>query len=145
MPRQARLDVPGALHHIIVRGINKAPIFKDDQDKTRFLERLGENVLWGQCTVHAWVLMTNHVYLLFKSGRAGISAVMRKQLTWYAQYFNRRHGRTGHLFENRYKSILCDEETSYPVYSFKPHSRKDHPDHGRAGPVPIGRSSVHYR
>ena len=56
MPRQARLDVPGALHHIIVRGINKAPIFKDDQDKTRFLERLGENVLRGQCTVNAWVL-----------------------------------------------------------------------------------------
>jgi putative transposase len=111
MPRKARLDVPGALHHIIVRGINKAPIFKDGQDKTRFLERLGENVLRGQCAVHAWVLMTNHVHLLFKSGSDGISSVMRRQLTWYAQYFNRRHKRTGHLFENRYKSILCDEET----------------------------------
>lgn len=111
MPRQARLDVPGALHHIIVRGINKAAIFKDDRDKTRFLERLGENVIRGQCKVHAWVLMTNHIHLLFKSGKDGISTVMRKQLTWYAQYFNRRHTRTGHLFENRYKSILCDEET----------------------------------
>jgi len=111
MPRKARLDAPGALHHIIVRGINKAPIFKDDQDKTRFLERLAENVLDGACAVHAWVLMTNHVHMLFKSGKDGISAVMRKQLTWYAQYYNRRHKRTGHLFENRYKSILCDEET----------------------------------
>jgi putative transposase len=55
--------------------------------------------------------MTNHIRLLFKSGKDGISAVMRKQLTWDAQYFNRRHGRTGHLFENRYKSILCDEVT----------------------------------
>jgi putative transposase len=55
--------------------------------------------------------MDPHVHLLFKSGKDGISAVMRKQLTWYAQYFNRRHSRTGHLFENRYKSILCDEET----------------------------------
>jgi putative transposase len=110
MPRQARLDAPGALHHIIVRGINKAPIFKDDQDKMRFLERFGENIFRGQCAVHAWVLMTNHMHLLFKSGKDGISAVMRKQLTWYAQYFNRRHARTGHLFENRYKSILCDEE-----------------------------------
>jgi hypothetical protein len=54
--------------------------------------------------------MTNHVHLLFKSGGKGISAVMRKQLTWYAQYYNRRHKRTGHLFENRYKSILCDED-----------------------------------
>jgi REP element-mobilizing transposase RayT len=111
MPRKARLDVPGALHHIIVRGINKAPIFSDDQDKTRFLERLSDTITQGKCKVYAWVLMTNHLHLLFKSGKEGISAVMRKQLTWYAQYYNRRHTRTGHLFENRYKSILCDEDT----------------------------------
>ena len=110
MPRQARLDAPGALHHVMVRGINKADIFIDSQDKTRFLERLAENVSQGKCTVFAWVLMTNHVHILFKSGKDGISTVMRKQLTWYAQYFNRRHNRTGHLFENRYKSILCEED-----------------------------------
>ena len=110
MPRKARLDVSGALHHIMVRGINKSDIFKDDQDKTLFVERLGQNVIDGKCSVYAWVLMDNHVHLLFKSGQQGISAVMRKLLTWYAQYFNRRHRRTGHLFENRYKSILCDEE-----------------------------------
>jgi len=110
MPRQARLDVPGALHHIMVRGINKANIFDDNEDKARFLERLGQNVIEGKCSVYAWVLMDNHVHILFKSGSHGISAVMRKQLTWYAQYYNRRHKRTGHLFENRYKSILCDED-----------------------------------
>jgi putative transposase len=110
MPRQARLDIPGALHHIMVRGINKADIFDDDQDKTRFLERLGDLVTKGQCRVYAWVLISNHVHILFKSGKHGISAVMRKLLTWYAQYYNRRHKRTGHLFENRYKSILCDED-----------------------------------
>jgi REP-associated tyrosine transposase len=110
MPRQARLDVFGALHHIMVRGINKSDIFKDAQDKTLLLDRLGQNVIEGKCAVYAWVLMDNHVHVLFKSGQQGISAVMRKLLTWYAQYFNRRHGRTGHLFENRYKSILCDED-----------------------------------
>ena len=110
MPRQARLDVPGALHHIMVRGINKANIFDDEEDKARFLERLGQNVIEGKCSVYAWVLMDNHVHILFKSGKQGISTVMRKQLTWYAQYYNRRHKRTGHLFENRYKSILCDED-----------------------------------
>jgi len=110
MPRQARLDIPGALHHIMVRGINKAKIFDDDQDKSRFLERLGQNVVAGNCSVYAWVLMDNHVHILFKSGSHGISVVMRKQLAWYAQYYNRRHRRTGHLFENRYKSILCDED-----------------------------------
>jgi putative transposase len=110
MPRQARLDITGALHHIMVRGINKAVIFEDDQDKTRFLERLGRNIIEGKCTVYAWVLMSNHVHILFKSGKEGISSVMRKLLTWYAQYYNRRHNRTGHLFENRYKSILCNED-----------------------------------
>jgi hypothetical protein len=58
MPRQARLDITGALHHIMVRGINKAVIFEDDQDKTRFLERLSKNVTEGKCTVYAWVLRT---------------------------------------------------------------------------------------
>lgn len=110
MPRQARLDVPGALHHIMVRGIDKSKIFKDDHDKAKFLERLGQNVLEADCSVYAWVLMDNHVHLLFRSGRQGISAVMRKLLTWYAQYFNRKHRRTGHLFQNRYKSVLCEEE-----------------------------------
>jgi len=110
MPRQARLDVPGALHHIMVRGINKRKVFNDEQDRSRFLERLGATVTEGQCTVYAWALMSNHAHILFKSGKQGISSVMRKLLTWYAQYYNRSHHRSGHLFENRYKSIICDEE-----------------------------------
>lgn len=110
MPRQARLDIPGALHHIMVRGINRSPIFLDDQDRQRFLDRLGNEVTEGKCFIYAWALMENHVHILFKSGQHGISTVMRRVLTWYAQYFNRRHRRTGHLFENRYKSVLCDEE-----------------------------------
>ncbi len=110
MPRQARLDVPGALHHIMVRGIDKSAIFADEEDRRRFLVRLGENLLEGGGTVYAWVLMDNHAHLLFKSGRLGISGIMRRLLTGYAQYYNRRHSRTGHLFENRYKSILCEED-----------------------------------
>jgi len=110
MPRQARLDIPGALHHIMVRGINKSAIFADDEDKSRFLQRLSENVTKAGASVYAWVLMDTHAHILFKSGELGISAVMHKLLTWYAQYYNRRHKRTGHLFENRYKSILCDED-----------------------------------
>jgi len=110
MPRHARLDAPGALHHIMVRGIDKSNIFRDAEDKARFLERLGQNIQDAKCSIYAWVLMDNHIHMLFRSGQDGISAVMRKLLTWYAQYFNRRHGRKGHLFENRYKSILCDED-----------------------------------
>ena len=110
MPRQARLDAPGALHHIMVRGNDRAKIFRDNEDKAKFLARLGKIVEETRCAVYAWVLMDNHIHLLFRSGEKGISAVMRKVLTWYAIYFNRRHRRTGHLFENRYKSILCEED-----------------------------------
>jgi len=111
MPRKARLDAPGSLHHIMVRGINKSVIFRDDQDRSRFLARLGQNVVETESSVYAWALMQNHAHLLIRSGKQGISGLMRKLLTWYAQYYNRRHRRTGHLFENRYKSILCEEET----------------------------------
>jgi putative transposase len=111
MPRQARLDMPGALHHIMVRGINKKAVFSDKQDKEQLLERLGLNIIEGQSFVYAWVVMDKHMHLLFKSGKQGISEIMRKLLTWYAQYYNRSHRRKGHLFENRYKSILCDEDT----------------------------------
>lgn len=94
----------------MVRGNNKATIFSDDQDRIKFLQRLGENITEAKCSIYAWVLMSNHVHILFKSGKKGISAVMRKLLTWYAVYYNRRHKRSGHLFENRYKSILCEED-----------------------------------
>jgi REP element-mobilizing transposase RayT len=95
----------------MIRGINKSAIFEDDQDRSRFLDRLGQKVVETQSSIYAWALMETHCHLLVRSGGPGISALMRKLLTWYAQYYNRRHGRTGHLFENRYKSILCDEET----------------------------------
>jgi REP-associated tyrosine transposase len=95
----------------MVRGINKSAIFKNDTDRARFLRRLGEKVIETKSVIYAWVLMNNHIHILFRSGQDGISTVMRKVLTWYAVYFNREHKRTGHLFENRYKSILCEEET----------------------------------
>ena len=110
MPRQPRLDIVGAMHHIMLRGINKSSIFNDDRDRAVFLEQIGQVLGDGQDRIFAWVFMRNHVHILFRSGKMGISAFMRRLLTRYALYFNRRHHRTGHLFENRYKSILCEEE-----------------------------------
>jgi putative transposase len=77
--------MPGALHHIMVRGINRSAIFKDRQDRINFLDRLGLIVTEGDCSVHAWVLMTNHIHILFKSGQIGISTAMWKLLTWYGR------------------------------------------------------------
>jgi putative transposase len=94
----------------MLRGMNKEDLFLDDLDRKKFLDRLGHMIETTPCTVYAFALMNNHVHLLLRSGAIGVSAVMRKLLTWYAGYFNRRHHRCGHLFQNRYKSILCEEE-----------------------------------
>ncbi len=110
MPRKARIDAPGALHHIIVRGIERRKIFLDDADRDDFIERLSDIVDETQTACFAWALIPNHFHLLLRTGNVGISRVMQRLLTGYAVTFNRRHHRQGHLFQNRYKSILCQED-----------------------------------
>jgi putative transposase len=121
MPRKARIDLcgeasaktyaPGALHHIVViRGIERKPIFKDSIDYQNFIERLGRILGESSTPCFPWALMINHAHLLMRTGLAPIATVMRRLLTGYAQQFNRRHRRHGHLFQNRYKSFLCEEE-----------------------------------
>ena len=111
MPRKARIDAPGALHHIICRGIERRKIFIDDKDKNNLLSRLGRVLLETQTPCYAWALIDNHFHLLLKTGNVPIATLMRRLLTGYAVSFNLRHKRTGHLFQNRYKSILCQEDS----------------------------------
>lgn len=109
MPRKARIDAPGALHHIIVRGIERRKIFYDDNDRDNFLDRLGNILTDTKTSCFAWALIPNHLHLLLRTGVTPIATVMRRLLTGYAVSFNRRHRRHGQLFQNRYKSILCQE------------------------------------
>jgi putative transposase len=110
MPRQSRLDTPGALHHIIARGNERRKIFEDKKDCKEFLIRL-EDILSGTETIcYAWAIIPNHFHLFLRTGTFPIATIMRRLLTGYAMYFNRRHRRYGHLFQNRYKSILCQED-----------------------------------
>lgn len=111
MPRQGRIDFPGALHHVIIRGINRAAIFRDDRDRNKFIRLLQEGLGKTKLLCFAWALIPNHVHLLLRTGSHPLTELMRGLLTGYAVYFNRRHDRTGYLFQNRYKSILCDEES----------------------------------
>ncbi len=111
MPRQSRLDFPGALHHIMARGIEKRLIFTNDADRTNFVNRLGELVQDTQTPCLAWSLMPNHFHLLLKTDQTPISTFMRRLMTGHATWFNTRHQRSGHLFQNRFKSILCQEDT----------------------------------
>ena len=110
MPRQARLDIPGLVYHVIARGIERRDIFGDDQDRERFVSRLGELVAWGGARLHAWCLLSNHFHLLVRRGEQPLAAIMRRLMTGHAVRFNLRHGRAGHLFQNRYKSIVVEEE-----------------------------------
>ena len=111
MPRKSRIDAPGALHHIIARGIERSDIFKDNTDRNNFLNRLGGIIKETNTHCFGWALIPNHFHLLLKTGDMPIAAVMRRLLTGYAISHNKRHRRSGHLFQNRYKSILCQEDT----------------------------------
>jgi len=110
MPRKARIDAPGALHHIIARGIARRNVFDDNTDRDFFIDRLGSILDKTDTICLAWALIPNHFHLLLKTGATPISNVMKRLLTGYAMYYNRTHKRSGHLFQNRYKSILCQED-----------------------------------
>ena len=111
MPRQARLDAPGALQHVMARGIERRKIFLDDKDRTSFLERLALILEETQTQCYAWALIPNHFHILLRIGTTPLSTVMRRLMTGYAVTFNIRHRRSGHLFQNRYKSVVCEEDT----------------------------------
>ena len=110
MPRVARLDAPGVLHHIIIRGIERRNIFRDDQDRENFLDRMGKLLLETKTPCYAWAFLPNHAHFLFRTGEVSLSTLMRRLLTGYVVCFNLRHKRRGHLFQNRYKSIVCQED-----------------------------------
>ena len=110
MPRQPRLDAPGALHHVMGRGIDGIKIFSNRKDREDFLERLADLCRADALSVYAWALMSNHFHLLLRTGNQPLSASMRKLLTGYVVNYNRRHNRYGHLLQNRYKSIICEDD-----------------------------------
>ena len=110
MPRGPRLDAPGTLHHVIVRGIEKRVIVNDDKDRENFVTRMGAVAVDTETSIYAWALMPNHAHFLLRSSTAGLPTFMRRFLSGYAISYNQRHRRYGHLFQNRYKSIVCEED-----------------------------------
>ena len=110
MPRQARIDYPGAMHHVVARGIEKKFIFEHDKDKEEFYSRLKSTLSQTSIQCFAWCIMGNHFHLLLQTGATKLSDFMRRLMTGYAVYYNKVHKRSGHLFQNRYKSTVCDKE-----------------------------------
>ena len=110
MPRGPRLDAPGVVHHVMARGIERRRIFRDDVDRAAFVTRLDDLCVQTDTALFAWCLLPNHFHLLLRTTGAPLSALMRRLLTGHAVAFNRRHRRVGHLLQNRFKSILVEED-----------------------------------
>ena len=111
MPRSPRLVLPGFPHHVVHRGINRGAILFDDADKHRFLASLRATVERHEVTIQAYVLMGNHVHLLLTpEHETGLKECMRRLAQLHAQHINLRHGRSGGLWEGRFKSFIveCD-------------------------------------
>ena len=111
MPRKPCFVLPGEPQHVIIRGVNREPIFYAEADYRYYLSKLKEAINKYNCACHAYVLMTNHVHLLLTPDTEyGISKAIQVLGRYYVQYFNYTYGRTGTLWEGRYKSTLIDSE-----------------------------------
>lgn len=108
MPRQARIDVPGQVYHVMARGIERGRIFLGEDDYADFRDRISVWLNRSGAKCLAWCLMPNHFHFLVLRGERPLSELMHHAMTGYAINFNLRHGRAGHLFQNRYKAIICD-------------------------------------
>jgi putative transposase len=110
MARRPRLLAPGVLYHVIVRGNQRQKTFLSDGDYQAYLERLGRYRKRLGLTVYAYCLMPNHVHLLVETGAQPLSRFMQGLQQAYTQYFNRKHRKIGHLFQGRYKAIVCERD-----------------------------------
>jgi REP element-mobilizing transposase RayT len=119
MVRPLRVSIENGWYHITARGNERQAIFRDDQDRKRFLAWLEESVDIYHWQVHAYVLMPNHYHLLVQTPRANLSLAMQWLHTAYSVWFNRRHHRVGHLFQGRFTSILVEPESwALPLSSY---------------------------
>ena len=108
--RKPRLEIQGGLYHIITRGNNRQLIFASDDDRRKFLLQLAHQKASLPFYLYAYCLMPNHIHLLIERQDDSISRIMQRLLTAYSQYHNRKHRKSGHLLQGRYKAILCQSQ-----------------------------------
>jgi REP element-mobilizing transposase RayT len=113
MARRLRVEFPGAIYHLINRGDRRENIFRDDADREKFLETLGETCAKTDWQVHAYCLMRNHFHLVVETPQPNLVAGMKWFLGTYTSRFNRRHKLSGHVFSGRYKSLLVGGQGGY--------------------------------
>lgn len=111
MPRAPRLEYEGAFYHVISRGNRQQPIFHQKADYQKFLDRLQTEVARCHFHLYAYVLMPNHFHLLLEQEDLPLSRFMQVLLTGHARWHNQRYQQHGHLFQGRYRALLCDKES----------------------------------
>ena len=110
MARPLRIEYPGAVYHVLTRGNNRQVIFHDDQDRTAYLEKLLHYCREKEVHLLCYCLLSNHVHLLLETPQGNLSRMMQAFQTSYTVSWNRRHRYTGHVFEQRYKAFLVDQD-----------------------------------
>jgi REP element-mobilizing transposase RayT len=110
MARPVRIEYPGAVYHVVCRGNNRQAVFRDDHDRKRYLEKLSLYCEEKDVELLCYSLLTNHVHLVLETPQGNLSKMMQAFQTSYTVYFNKRHGRSGHVFEQRYKAFLVDRD-----------------------------------
>lgn len=111
MPRHPRIDLPDCYYHVFCRGNNRQDVFLDDNDRRALAEELSRTVARNMIDVIAFAFLTNHFHLILRTtASAPLRQVMQSLMTRYSKRFNLQHGRRGHLFQNCYRSILCDKD-----------------------------------
>lgn len=110
MARPLRIEYPGAVYHVLGRGNNRQAVFRDNADRRVYLDKLQQYCAAKEVYLLCYCLLSNHVHLLVETPRGNLSKLMQAFQTSYTRYFNRRHGRTGHVFEQRYKAFLVDRD-----------------------------------
>lgn len=111
MARPLRVELAGAVYHVTARGNERKAVFRDDRDRGMFLDRLGECRERFKLSILAYCLMNNHIHLAVQRGPLPLSRAMLALYSVYAQRFNRRHRRVGHLFQGRYKAFVVQDES----------------------------------
>jgi len=108
MPRKPRIEYEGAFYHVITRGNQRQQIFRDAADFQKYHQFLTIYKNRTRCRVYAYALMNNHVHLLLETADVPLSRIMQGLNQTYTMFFNRKYRTVGHLFQGRYKAILCD-------------------------------------
>ncbi len=117
MARSLRIQYPGAFYHVMHRGNERKVIFTDDVDRLSFLDLLARSIDIYDIQLHSYVLMGNHFHLLVETPRGNLAEFMRHFNISYTAYFNKRHQRTGHLYQGRYKSVLVERDSYLTMVS----------------------------